>query len=46
MKRKEKELEKRDFDKEAASWDETPARVKWADDVAHAISDRLEFDAK
>ncbi len=29
--------EKRDFDKEAASWDENPARAKLADDVAHAI---------
>jgi len=30
--------EKRDFDKEAAAWDENPARVKLADDVAEAIS--------
>ena len=27
--------QKRDFDKEAASWDENPARVKLADDVAY-----------
>jgi SAM-dependent methyltransferase len=30
--------EKRDFDREAAVWDENPARVKLADDVAAAIS--------
>jgi 2-polyprenyl-3-methyl-5-hydroxy-6-metoxy-1,4-benzoquinol methylase len=30
--------EKRDFDKEAAAWDENPARVKLADDVAAAIT--------
>lgn len=29
--------EKRDFDKEAAAWDENPARVKLADDVFAAI---------
>jgi 2-polyprenyl-3-methyl-5-hydroxy-6-metoxy-1,4-benzoquinol methylase len=33
--------EKRDFDKEAASWDEQPARVKMAKDVAHAISTQI-----
>ena len=33
--------EKRDFDKEAASWDENPARVKLADDIAHAISEQI-----
>lgn len=33
--------EKRDFDKEAASWDENPARVKLADDVIHAISEQI-----
>jgi len=30
--------EGRDFDKEAAAWDENPARVRLADDVAAAIS--------
>ena len=30
--------EKRDFDKEAASWDEHPARVKLAKNIAHALS--------
>jgi 2-polyprenyl-3-methyl-5-hydroxy-6-metoxy-1,4-benzoquinol methylase len=30
--------EKRDFDKEAAAWDENPARVKLADDVAAAMT--------
>lgn len=30
--------EKRDFDKEAASWDEAPGRVKMANDIADAIS--------
>jgi 2-polyprenyl-3-methyl-5-hydroxy-6-metoxy-1,4-benzoquinol methylase len=29
---------KRDFDKEAAAWDENPARVKLADDVTAAIT--------
>jgi|WetSurMetagenome_2_1015567.scaffolds.fasta_scaffold51029_1 2-polyprenyl-3-methyl-5-hydroxy-6-metoxy-1,4-benzoquinol methylase len=29
--------EKRDFDKEAASWDENPTRVKLADDIAQSI---------
>lgn len=33
--------EKRDFDKEAASWDENPTRVKLADDVADAISKQI-----
>ncbi len=33
--------EKRDFDKEAASWDENPARVKLAHDVANAISKQI-----
>ncbi len=33
--------DKRDFDKEAASWDENPARVKLAKDVAHAISKQI-----
>jgi ubiquinone/menaquinone biosynthesis C-methylase UbiE len=33
--------EKRDFDKEAASWDENPARAKLADDIAHAISEQI-----
>lgn len=30
--------EKRDFDKEAASWDEHPSRVRLAEDMASAIS--------
>lgn len=34
-------IEKRDFDKEAASWDENPARIKLAGDVANAISDNI-----
>jgi ubiquinone/menaquinone biosynthesis C-methylase UbiE len=33
--------EKRNFDKEAASWDENPARVKLAQDVANAISKQI-----
>ena len=33
--------ENRDFDKEAASWDENPGRVKLANDVARAISERI-----
>ena len=33
--------EKKDFDKEAASWDENPTRVKLAEDVADAISRQI-----
>ena len=33
--------EKRNFDKEAASWDEQPGRVKLAKDIAHAISKQI-----
>ena len=33
--------EKRDFNKDAALWDENPARVKMAQDVAHAISEQI-----
>lgn len=33
--------EKRDFDKEAASWDDNPVRIKLADDIAHAISEQI-----
>jgi ubiquinone/menaquinone biosynthesis C-methylase UbiE len=33
--------EKRDFDKEAVSWDEKPSRVKLAKDIAHAISKQI-----
>jgi predicted TPR repeat methyltransferase len=33
--------DKRDFDKEAASWDEKPARVKLAKDIATAISKQI-----
>jgi ubiquinone/menaquinone biosynthesis C-methylase UbiE len=33
--------EKRDFDKEAASWDQEQRRVKLANDVAEAISDEI-----
>jgi len=36
-------VEKRDFDKEAASWDENPARVKLADDIIHAISEQIDL---
>ena len=34
-------IETRNFDKDAASWDENPARVKLAQDVAHAISNQI-----
>jgi predicted TPR repeat methyltransferase len=34
-------VEKRDFDKEAASWDEHPARVRLAKDIADAILRRI-----
>ena len=33
--------EKRDFDREAAAWDDNPARVKLAKDIAHAISEQI-----
>ena len=33
--------QKRDFDKEAATWDEQPARVKLAEDVAHTIEQQV-----
>jgi 2-polyprenyl-3-methyl-5-hydroxy-6-metoxy-1,4-benzoquinol methylase len=33
--------EKRDFDKEAVSWDEQPGRVKLAKDIAQAISQHI-----
>jgi ubiquinone/menaquinone biosynthesis C-methylase UbiE len=33
--------EKRNFDKEAASWDENPTRVKLANDVANAIGENI-----
>jgi hypothetical protein len=36
-------FEKRDFDEEAASWDNNPARVKLADDVVHAILEQIVF---
>lgn len=36
---------KRDFDKEAASWDENPTRVKLADDVRAAICGRVPLNA-
>jgi ubiquinone/menaquinone biosynthesis C-methylase UbiE len=34
-------IERRDFDKEAATWDEVPARVKLANDITAAISDEI-----
>lgn len=34
-------IERRDFDKEATTWDEIPARVKLANDLAAAISDEI-----
>jgi ubiquinone/menaquinone biosynthesis C-methylase UbiE len=34
-------IEKRDFDREAASWDEHPSRVKLANDVAGAITKQI-----
>ena len=34
-------IEKRDFDKEAASWDEHPTRVSLAKDIADAISKQI-----
>jgi ubiquinone/menaquinone biosynthesis C-methylase UbiE len=36
-------IEKRDFDKEAASWDENPARIKLAKDVAHAVAKQIQL---
>ncbi len=34
-------VQERDFDKEAASWDQEPGRIKLANDVAKAIKDAL-----
>ena len=34
-------IERRDFDKEAATWGEAPARVKLANDIVAAISDEI-----
>jgi ubiquinone/menaquinone biosynthesis C-methylase UbiE len=34
-------VERRDFDKEATTWDEVPARVKLANDIAIAISKEI-----
>jgi len=34
-------IEKRNFDKEAASWDENPTRIKLAGDVANTISENI-----
>jgi predicted TPR repeat methyltransferase len=38
--------EKRDFDKEAASWDEKPERIRLAEDIAHAISKQIVLTPK
>lgn len=38
--------EKRDFDKEAAAWDENPARVRLANDVADAIARQVALRAE
>lgn len=38
-------MERRDFDKEAAAWDEHPARVQLASDVAAAISRQVTLSA-
>jgi len=38
--------EKKDFNKEASSWDKVPARVKLASDVASAILDEVVLSAK
>ncbi len=35
------EVEKRDFDKEAAGWDEHPGKVKLANDIAGAIGNHI-----
>ncbi|HSW01373.1 MAG TPA: class I SAM-dependent methyltransferase [Sedimentisphaerales bacterium] len=37
--------ERRDFDKEAAAWDENPVRVKLADDVAAAVARHVPLNA-
>lgn len=34
-------IERRDFDREAATWDEVPTRVKLATDIAAAISEEI-----
>ena len=37
----EKNDEKRDFDKEAASWDENPVRARMAEEIVRAISEKI-----
>ncbi|MFZ5952854.1 MAG: class I SAM-dependent DNA methyltransferase [Candidatus Rifleibacteriota bacterium] len=37
--------EKRDFDKEAAAWDEKPARVRLAQSVGNAIKEQVELNS-
>jgi SAM-dependent methyltransferase len=37
-------MERKDFDREAASWDENPARVRLANDVADAIRSEISLD--
>lgn len=41
MKTDKNNIEKRNFDKEAALWDENPVRLKLAGDVANAISEAV-----
>jgi len=40
-KRLTEQFEKRDFDKEAAKWDQNPARSKLADDIIRAVSEQI-----
>ncbi|MGA2158902.1 MAG: class I SAM-dependent methyltransferase [Dehalococcoidia bacterium] len=35
--------DKRDFDREAATWDEEPGRVRLANDIANAITEEVEL---
>jgi 2-polyprenyl-3-methyl-5-hydroxy-6-metoxy-1,4-benzoquinol methylase len=37
-------LERKDFDREAASWDENPVRVRLANDIADAIRSEIALD--
>lgn len=39
-------MEKRDFDKDADTWDENPGRVKMANNIANAILDTINLNSK
>ncbi len=38
-------MEKRDFDKDAATWDEVPGRIKMANNIANSIIDAIDLNS-